>query len=88
MSAPRGFEPRQPGESRDEFIARCKARLQADLERLGKTKGGRDLVWAHRILDRYADREAMPSIALTMACEALGMSVEAVRASRDGEGAR
>ena len=39
--------------------------------------------WARKILDRYADGEAVNYTALQFASEALGVEVEAVRKSRD-----
>lgn len=41
--------------------------------------------WATRILDRYADGEQLPDISLRMACEALAVSVDEIRAMRKAD---
>lgn len=68
-------------ETSRQFAARCVEFVKA--HPMGQNGGA----WAERVLDRYADGERVPSIALEMACEALGKDAAEVRRSRVG-GAR
>jgi len=49
---------------------------------IGNAPAGRSREWARAILDRWADGEPMPDIAVRSAADALGLDLESLKASR------
>ena len=78
MSDRHGVGPRVAGETRQEYVQRCMAWIRQRIEGVGKRPAGRE--WAQRLLDRYADGEALPDLSVRWACEATGQDEQTIRA--------
>ena len=75
--------PMVPG-ARD-YPTRSRAWLKGKVAEIGAAPAGRSRDWARAILDRWADGEPMPDMAVRSACEALGADYEAIRQSWHAE---
>lgn len=81
-----GLNPK-PGEA--DFASRASKGMRQQIIAIGQAIPlGRNRQWAVRILDRWADGEAVPDIAVQMACDALGQDYDALKASRASAEAR
>ena len=69
-----------PGER--DYATKARAWLKGKVGEIGNAPTGRNRDWARKILDRWADGESMPDIAVRSACEALGVDLESLQALR------
>jgi hypothetical protein len=84
LPAERGLEgyglPMVSGER--DYATKARAWLKGKVGEIGNAPTGRNRDWARKILDRWADGESMPDIAVRSACEALGVDLESLQALR------
>ena len=72
--------PMRTGER--DYAVRARGWLKGKVGEIGNAPAGRNREWARKILDRWADGEPMPDIAVRSACDALGVDLESLKALR------
>jgi hypothetical protein len=65
-----------------DYATKARAWLKGKVGEIGNAPAGRNREWARKILDRWADGEPMPDIAVRSACDALGVDLESLKALR------
>jgi len=65
-----------------DYATKARAWLKGKVAEIGNAPAGRSREWARLILDRWADGDPMPDIAVRSAVDALGLDLESLKASR------
>ena len=65
-----------------DYATKARAWLKGKVAEIGTASAGRSREWARLILDRWADGDPMPDIAVRSAVDALGLDLESLKASR------